>query len=69
MGGTEAIKKLRQIDPHVKAVVSSGYSGESATAEFRQHGFSAAIDKPYTMEQLGKVLREVIGRAESRSQE
>lgn len=56
MGGKETIRKLREIDPHVVAIVSSGYSGDPIMAEYRQHGFNAVIGKPYSVEELGAVL-------------
>jgi DNA-binding NarL/FixJ family response regulator len=39
MGGKEAVQKLREIDPHEKAIVSSGYSTDSVVADFRRFGF------------------------------
>ncbi|HEY7545498.1 MAG TPA: response regulator, partial [Blastocatellia bacterium] len=40
MGGKEAIKKLLEIDPDVKAIVSSGYSNDPIMTRFREYGFS-----------------------------
>jgi len=60
MGGGEAIKKLLKIDPKVKSIVSSGYSSKSAIAEHKKHGFRSVIVKPYTIEQLGKALHDLI---------
>ncbi len=60
MGGKEAIRRLREMDPHVKAIVSSGYSYDPVMASFREYGFSGVIPKPYVMEDLGRVLEEVI---------
>ena len=56
MGGVETITRLRQLDPAVKAIVSSGYSEDAAVAEYQAHGFAAALNKPYTFEQLKQVL-------------
>ena len=63
MGGKEAIRRLREIDPQVKAIVSSGYSYDPVMANFREYGFSGVIPKPYIMEDLGRVLGEVIANA------
>ena len=63
MGGYEAVQKLRQMDPAVRAIVSSGYSNDPLMTNFREHGFSGVIAKPYQMAELGKVLQEVIGAA------
>lgn len=60
MGGKEAIKRLRGIDPDVKAVVSSGYSSDSVMADFGSHGFNGVVVKPYRIEELIETLNKVI---------
>ena len=60
MGGLEAIQKLTEFDPNVKAVVSSGYSNDPIMADFRECGFSGVIAKPYRMSKLNSVLHDVI---------
>ena len=57
MGGFEAVQKLREIDPQVKAIVSSGYSNDPILADYKQHGFTGVIAKPYQMAELDAVLR------------
>ncbi|UCF93722.1 MAG: response regulator [Desulfobacterales bacterium] len=61
MGGKEAIRKLIQIDPDVKAIVSSGYSADPGITDFRKYGFRDVAAKPYTVEQLGARLTRVLG--------
>lgn len=56
MGGLEAIRKLLEIDPGVRAIISSGYAGDPAMVSFRKYGFSGAIAKPYGIEELRRVL-------------
>ena len=63
MGGQEAIKKLNEIDPNVKGIVSSGYSQDPVMANFRDFGFYGVIAKPYTVEELGEKLNRVLERA------
>ena len=60
MGGQEAIQRLLEFDPNVKAVVSSGYSDNPIMADYRAHGFCGVINKPYTLAQLTAVLRSVL---------
>ncbi len=60
MGGREAIQKLLEIDPSVKAVVSSGYSDDPVMADFKNYGFCGVVAKPYDAEQLSEVLHRVI---------
>jgi two-component system cell cycle sensor histidine kinase/response regulator CckA len=60
MGGREAIKRLLDVDPGVKAIVCSGYTDQSVMAEYKEYGFSGMITKPYTLKELGKAVRDVI---------
>ena len=62
MGGKEAINKLREIDPDIKAIVSSGYSDDPVTADFRKHGFSGFVAKPYDINDLVQVLHDTLTR-------
>jgi len=66
MGGKECIRRLKELDPQVKAIVSSGYSLDPVMANFREFGFSGVIPKPYVIEELGRVLREVVGNKSER---
>jgi PAS domain S-box-containing protein len=61
MGGQETIGELLKVDPGVNAVVSSGYADDPVIAGYREYGFSGAIVKPFTLEDLRQVLRDVIG--------
>ena len=60
MGGMETIKRLFQIDPHVKAIISSGYSNDPVMGSFKQYGFCGALRKPFTMKRLEEVLDKVM---------
>jgi len=60
MGGKEALAKLLEIDPQLKAVVSSGYSDDPIMADFQKYGFSGIIAKPYRISELDKILHDVI---------
>ena len=62
MGGEIAIQKLLQIDPGIKAIVSSGYIEDPVMAKHRDHGFSGVVAKPYTIEELRKAVQDVIPR-------
>jgi CheY-like chemotaxis protein len=64
MGGQEAIKHLLAYDPGVKAIVSSGYSHDPIMSNFREHGFTGFLPKPYKLEQLRRVLAEVVTAAQ-----
>ena len=61
MGGKEAIGILREIDPGVRAIVSSGYSSDLAMSDFRKHGFRGMVAKPYDIAELSATIRRVLG--------
>lgn len=52
MGGKTTMIELLKIDPHVNAIVSSGYSENPVMASFREHGFKGILKKPYTLEDI-----------------
>ena len=60
MGGKEAIQKLIELDPNVKALVSSGYSNDPIMSNFRDYGFKGVIKKPYLIQDMSDALQSVI---------
>lgn len=61
MGGRETIERLLQIDPGIRAIVSSGYSQDPVMSNFRDYGFIDMVAKPYKSTDLSKVLHKVLG--------
>jgi PAS domain S-box-containing protein len=62
MGGQEAIRKLLEIDPDVRAIVSSGYSNDPVMSDYAKYGFSGVVNKPYKIEELSTTVHDVINR-------
>lgn len=60
MGGKEAVRRLMKIDPKVKVIVSSGYSEDMVMAKYREYGFCGIIAKPYKIQELSAVLRQLV---------
>ncbi|MDP6777005.1 MAG: ATP-binding protein, partial [Candidatus Latescibacteria bacterium] len=60
MGGKECIHRIREIDPDVKAIVSSGYAEDPVMAEYRDHGFSEVVPKPYKMAGLCAAVHRLV---------
>jgi CheY-like chemotaxis protein len=60
LGGKEAVRLLREADPNVRAILSSGSSNDPVMEDFRKYGFKAAVTKPYSVEELSRVLEEVL---------
>lgn len=60
MGGIDTIKKLREIDPQVIAVMASGASMENATTSYRTHGFTAVLPKPFRVQDVTDCMQKVL---------
>ncbi|MDO9549140.1 MAG: PAS domain S-box protein [Candidatus Marinimicrobia bacterium] len=60
MGGKEAVRKILEIDPNVKAIVSSGYSNDPIMSDCKKFGFAGVVAKPYKLSELGKTLQKII---------
>ncbi len=60
MGGQEALRRLREIDPSVKAIVCSGYALDPVMADYREYGFCGMLAKPYEINALGRAVAEAI---------
>jgi len=66
-GGKETVSNLKRIAPDVKAVVSSGYANDAVMTDFAEFGFSGRLAKPYTMEDLGSVIKSVLADSHNKS--
>ena len=60
MGGKETLAKLLEIDPKIKAIVSSGYSNDEVISRYKEYGFSGVLKKPCTLTPLSEVLKTTI---------
>jgi len=60
MGGKEALQVLRQIEPQVRAIVSSGYADDPIMTHFRDYGFRGVIKKPYKVDSFSQILHQVL---------
>ena len=60
MAGGKAYDKMKEIDPNVKVLLSSGYSMDSEAKEILARGCDAFIQKPFGMEGLSQKIREVL---------
>jgi len=59
MGGKEAAQQILASDPAARLIVSSGYSSDPVMSDFLQHGFCAALPKPYRISDLAQTLIKV----------
>ena len=59
MGGKEAAACLRTMTPQARLIASSGYSTDPIMAQYRDYGFSARLPKPYRLEEVTGLIREL----------
>jgi nitrogen-specific signal transduction histidine kinase/ActR/RegA family two-component response regulator len=60
MGGGEAYDKMKEINPDVKVLLSSGYSIDSQAKEILARGCDAFIQKPFGMREMSQKIKEVL---------
>ncbi len=62
MGGGETFDRLKEINPAVKVLLSSGYSINGQASHIMERGCDGFIQKPFTMQQLSVKMREILDR-------
>ncbi len=60
MSGGETYDRLKEIDPEVKALLSSGYSMDGKAKEILNRGCNGFIQKPFNVRDLSIKLKEII---------
>ena len=60
MAGNETYYWLKQINPDLKILLSSGYAINGKAMEMLKRGCNGFIQKPYNMKQLSEKLREIL---------
>jgi CheY-like chemotaxis protein len=60
LSGKDTYERLKQINPHVKVLLASGYTLEGQAKEILDSGCNAFIQKPFKIEQLSIMIRKVI---------
>jgi len=60
MGGGEVYDRLKEIDPAVRVILSSGYSMEGMAKGIMGRGVQAFLQKPFRLEQLSMKVREAL---------
>lgn len=60
MGGGEAFDRIRQIDPEIKVILSSGYSIDGRAQDIMDRGCNGFIQKPFNTNSLSHKLKEIL---------
>jgi PAS domain S-box-containing protein len=59
MSGLETYARLKDINPGVKVILSSGYSSGRIKREAEEAGSPEFLEKPFTLEELSQALRKI----------
>ena len=59
MGGEQCFRELRELDPEIKVILSSGYNEKEVTGKFAGKGLSGFIQKPYNLSELEAAIKRV----------
>jgi len=61
MGGGETYDRMKELFPTIKVLLSSGYSIDGQATEILKRGCNGFIQKPFTLGEVSKAIREVVG--------
>jgi two-component system cell cycle sensor histidine kinase/response regulator CckA len=61
LAGGETFSRLREIDPGVRVLLSSGYSLNGEAQHIMDRGCNGFLQKPYQIEILSRKIREIVG--------
>ena len=59
MGGEEALRHMRETNPNVPVILSSGFNEVEAVRRFTGKGLAGFIQEPYTARALAEKLPEI----------
>ncbi|NUP90862.1 MAG: response regulator [Candidatus Sumerlaeia bacterium] len=62
INGLQTYRRLREIDPQVRVILSSGYGMDRDIQEVLKEGVLAFIQKPYKIHELARAVRECLDR-------
>lgn len=60
MGGDETLKRLKKINPEIKAIICSGYANNPILTDFDNFGFNAVVSKPYRPLELADAVKRLL---------
>ncbi len=60
VGGGEAYDRMRQINPHVKVLLSSGFSIDGEASAILDRGCNGFIQKPFNAKELSEKIKKIL---------
>lgn len=60
MGGKDTLGMLMEVDPDVKAILTSGHAVDPVLTNFWEYGFFGVIRKPFVIKELDITIRQAL---------
>jgi DNA-binding NtrC family response regulator len=60
MSGRDVLKRIQQVNPHVKVIVTSGYPAECSASDTSGSCANAFLPKPYTVDAVLRAVRNAL---------
>jgi PAS domain S-box-containing protein len=62
MGGGEIFDRVKEINPNIKVLLSSGYSIDGEATKILERGCNGFIQKPFDVKQLSQTIRAILDK-------
>ena len=63
MRGLECFRKLKEINPDVKVLINTGYTGDDSATQMLSEGAKGIIEKPFDCYRLSTTINKVLNQA------
>jgi CheY-like chemotaxis protein len=60
LNGFQTLEYLRKIDPHIMGILMTGHTDSAEINKYRQKGFSAMLEKPFSIIQLNTKINDML---------
>ena len=60
LGGEETFHRLKELNPDIKVLISSGYNIDEQVNDMLKHGCKGFVQKPFSMKILSRRLSEIM---------
>lgn len=69
MGGIEALKRIKEIDPHIPVIIVTAHGTVDAAVEAMKLGAADFMQKPFTPQEIQDIVKEVLARRQLQKEE
>lgn len=60
LGGLQVLEQMRNVDPDICAIASSGYSDDPVMSDPQKYGFTAKLAKPYLKSNIQAIVKKYL---------